>query len=161
MNYEQMPSRGKSTSTGVAASEHGECRGRCYVHYDENRFYRVECEHCGDVFKFTADSLDQAIERWNIIVDAGAGQKDEEKEVGLDCYSGLRAGLLTPIPELSSDTDKYYLGLQRYPHVKCDLLLCQAKGEDRYEWAVCIGRTFITFAESVADEGNILHVKQV
>mgnify|MGYP001301052942 CR=1 FL=1 len=72
MIYEKMPARGKSTSTGIATSDHGECGGRGYVHYDENRFYRVECEHCGDIFKFTADSLDQAIERWNLIVDAGA-----------------------------------------------------------------------------------------
>jgi len=65
MDYDKMPSRGKITSYGEQTKRHGICRGRCYVHYDENRWYRVECENCGDILKFKADSLDMAIEIWN------------------------------------------------------------------------------------------------
>lgn len=64
MNYEDMPTRKKEASDGEKARRCW-CSGRCVVHYDENRWYRVECEHCGDIMTFRAPSYDFAIKMWN------------------------------------------------------------------------------------------------
>lgn len=65
INYDKLPTRGKETSDGEKTRKHGACGGRCYVFYDENRWYRVECENCGTLKKFRADGLDLAIKAWN------------------------------------------------------------------------------------------------
>lgn len=71
VNYDKMPSRGKETSDGEKIKNHGiSCGGRCYVHYDENRVYRVECEKCGNLVSFKTSSLDLAIKLWNDMPDA-------------------------------------------------------------------------------------------
>lgn len=70
VDYDKMPLRGKETSDGEKTKNHGiSCGGRCYVHYDENRWYRVECEKCGNIVKFKSDSLDLAIKIWNDMPD--------------------------------------------------------------------------------------------
>jgi len=72
--WEYMPSRGKMTSDGEKAKKHNSvCGGRCYVHYDENRLYRVECEKCGTLVIFKTSSLDLAIKIWNDMPDAIGG----------------------------------------------------------------------------------------
>ena len=72
MIWDEMPSRGKVTSDGEEAQRHGiTCGGRCYVHYDENRWYRVECENCGDIVKFRTISQDFAIKIWNDMPNLG------------------------------------------------------------------------------------------
>lgn len=76
VDYDKMPSRGKETSDGEKTKNHGiSCGGRCYVHYDENRVYRVECENCGNLVSFKASSLDLAIKLWNDMPDAKGGGK--------------------------------------------------------------------------------------
>lgn len=70
LRYDELPSRGKETSDGVKTQKHGVfCCGRCWVGYDENKTYRVECENCGTLVMYTADSHDQAIKIWNCIAD--------------------------------------------------------------------------------------------
>jgi Fe2+ or Zn2+ uptake regulation protein len=64
MNYYELPSRGKVTAEGIKTKNHA-CGGRCYVFYDEDMKYHVECEKCGTVAEFTARSLDGAILTWN------------------------------------------------------------------------------------------------
>ncbi|MFA5385083.1 MAG: hypothetical protein WC364_10540 [Eubacteriales bacterium] len=70
INYDKLPTRGKETSEGEKTRKHALCGGRCYVFYDENRRYRVECENCGTLKKFRADGLDLAIKKWNDMLDA-------------------------------------------------------------------------------------------
>lgn len=66
VNYDELPSKGKVTSNGERIANHkGECHGRCYVFYDENTRYRVECEKCGTIVRFKTYSLDNAIRTWN------------------------------------------------------------------------------------------------
>jgi len=66
MIYEKLPSRGKVTSDGEKTKNHySECGGRCYVFYDENKQYHVECEKCGTVAIYSAPSMDFAIKMWN------------------------------------------------------------------------------------------------
>ncbi len=44
LRYEELPSRGKETSDEIKVKRHGVyCYGRCWVGYDENKTYRVEC----------------------------------------------------------------------------------------------------------------------
>ncbi|HBC94804.1 MAG TPA: hypothetical protein DCZ10_18380 [Pelotomaculum sp.] len=70
INYDKLPSRGKETSDGEKTKNHGiSCGGRCYVFYDENRWYRVECEKCGTLVKYRTNSLDLAIKIWNDMPD--------------------------------------------------------------------------------------------
>jgi Fe2+ or Zn2+ uptake regulation protein len=69
MNYDELPSRGKVTADGEKTKNHA-CGGRCYVFYDENRQYHVECEKCGTLVTFKARSLDWAIKIWNDMPDA-------------------------------------------------------------------------------------------
>lgn len=70
VNYDKLPPRGKVTSDGQKTKNHGKsCGGRCYVFYDENRRYRVECEKCGTLAKFQTNSLDLAIKIWNDMSD--------------------------------------------------------------------------------------------
>lgn len=71
MNYDKLPMRGKVTSDGEKTKKHGiSCGGRCYVFYDENEQYHVECENCGTLVNYKARSLDLAIKRWNDMPDA-------------------------------------------------------------------------------------------
>jgi hypothetical protein len=66
VNYDKLPSRGKITSDGEETKRHGtSCGGRCYVFYDEDRQYHVECENCGTIVTFKTTSLDMAIKIWN------------------------------------------------------------------------------------------------
>jgi hypothetical protein len=69
LNYDELPSRGKATSDGEKTKNHNACGGPCYVHYDENRVYRVECVKCGNLVTFKASSLDLAIKIWNDMPD--------------------------------------------------------------------------------------------
>jgi transcription elongation factor Elf1 len=70
MNYDKLPTRGKETSDGVKTKKHGiTCGGRCYVFYDEDREYHVECENCGTIVTYRTTSLDRAIKIWNDIPD--------------------------------------------------------------------------------------------
>lgn len=70
MNYDKLPMQGKVTSDGEEAKKHGiSCGGRCYVFYDEDRQYHVECEHCGTLVTYKARSLDLAIKIWNDMPD--------------------------------------------------------------------------------------------
>ena len=64
MNYDQLPSRGKVTSDGEYTKPCW-CSGRCYVFYDENENYHVECENCGVVVRYKTNSADWAIKMWN------------------------------------------------------------------------------------------------
>jgi len=65
-DYDKLPSRGKETSDGEKTSNHHSlCNGRCYVFYDEDRQYHVECERCGTLVIFKANGLDRAIKIWN------------------------------------------------------------------------------------------------
>jgi len=64
MNYDEFPKRGKEASDGEKV-RHCWCFGRCYIHYDENANYRVECENCGDVITFKAISFDLAVKMFN------------------------------------------------------------------------------------------------
>ena len=64
MNYNELPSRGKSTSDGEKTRD-CHCGGRCYVFYDESERYHVECERCGEVAKYKTNSADKAIKVWN------------------------------------------------------------------------------------------------
>ncbi len=64
MNYDEMPTRKKEASDGEKARRCW-CSGRCVFHYDENQWYRVECEHCGSIMGFRAPSHDFAIKMWN------------------------------------------------------------------------------------------------
>jgi len=64
MVYDELPSRGKVTHNGEKTKD-CKCGGRCYVFYDENRFYHVECEKCGIRASFTEKSQDNAIRLWN------------------------------------------------------------------------------------------------
>ncbi|MBP8037975.1 MAG: hypothetical protein KAY47_00350 [Prevotella sp.] len=66
VNYDKLPDRGKITSDGEHIAKHkGGCDGRCYVFYDENTRYRVECEKCGTAARFKTYSMDNAIRTWN------------------------------------------------------------------------------------------------
>lgn len=66
MNYDNLPSRGKVTSDGEKTKDHyKDCGGRCYVSYDENKQYHVECEKCGTVAIYASTSMDLAIKMWN------------------------------------------------------------------------------------------------
>lgn len=65
-DYDKLPSRGKEASDGERTSNHSGCGGRCYVFYDEERRYRVECEKCGTVVQFKTSSQDDAIKKWNV-----------------------------------------------------------------------------------------------
>lgn len=70
MDYDSLPSRGKETSDGEKTKNHGiTCGGRCYVFYDEQGKYHVECEHCGWLVAFRTSSLDLAIRIWNDMPD--------------------------------------------------------------------------------------------
>lgn len=70
INYDKLPSRGKEASDGEKTKNHGiSCGGRCYVFYDENRWYHVECEKCGTLVKYRTNSLDLAIKIWNDMPD--------------------------------------------------------------------------------------------
>lgn len=70
LRYEELPSRVKETSDKIKVKRHGvDCYGRCCVWYDENKIYRVECENCGMLVMYTADSHDQAMKIWNCIAD--------------------------------------------------------------------------------------------
>jgi ribosomal protein L37E len=72
--WESLPSRGKVTSDGEQTKpHHSACRGRCYVHYEENGLYRVECEKCGTLVTFRTRSMDWAIKIWNDMPDAIGG----------------------------------------------------------------------------------------
>ena len=64
MRFEDLPLRGKVTSDGEEARK-CTCGGRCYVFYDEDRQYHIECENCGTVVNFTSSNLDRAIKFWN------------------------------------------------------------------------------------------------
>ena len=78
MNYNELPSRGKLTSDGEETKKHGiSCGGRCYVFYDENQQYHVECENCGTIVTFKTISLDYAIKLWNDMPDAVGMLKDK------------------------------------------------------------------------------------
>jgi transcription elongation factor Elf1 len=68
MDYDELPSRGKVTAFGEKTKNH-KCSGKCYVFYDEDRNYHVECEHCGTVASYKTNSLDSAIEIWNDMTD--------------------------------------------------------------------------------------------
>jgi len=71
MDYDKLPNRGKETSCGEKTKRHGiSCGGRCYVSYDENRWYTVHCENCGEIAKFRTNSMDWAIKIWNDMPDA-------------------------------------------------------------------------------------------
>ena len=71
MIYDKLPTRGKETSDGERTKKHGaSCGGRCYVFYDEDRVYHVECENCGMLVTYKTTSLDMAIKIWNDIPDA-------------------------------------------------------------------------------------------
>ena len=71
INFDKLPSRGKETSDGEKAKNHGvTCGGRCYVFYDEDRQYHVECESCGVIVVYKSRSLDLAIKIWNDMPDA-------------------------------------------------------------------------------------------
>ena len=71
MNYDKLPTRGKETSDGEKTKKHGiSCGGRCYVFYDEDCKYHVECENCGTLVSFKTISLDMAIKLWNDMPDA-------------------------------------------------------------------------------------------
>jgi Fe2+ or Zn2+ uptake regulation protein len=67
MKFDALPSRGKITADGEETQKHN-CGGRCYIFYDENAKYHVECETCGVVKEIKARSLDSAIRIWNMEV---------------------------------------------------------------------------------------------
>jgi len=62
--YEELSSRGKIASDGEETRKCN-CGGRCYVFYDEDRQYHVECENCGTIVAFKTKSQDWAIKIWN------------------------------------------------------------------------------------------------
>jgi Zn ribbon nucleic-acid-binding protein len=66
-NYDELPRRGKEMSTGEPLRECNVCRALCYMFYEENKTYRLECENCGAEKKFTAKSLDDAMKQWNVL----------------------------------------------------------------------------------------------
>ena len=66
MNYNELSSSGKFTSDGEQAKKCNTCDNRCYVFYDEEEKYHVECEKCGVVLRFKARNKDKAIRVWNI-----------------------------------------------------------------------------------------------
>lgn len=68
MNYDELPKRGKELSTGEKLRECNNCGERCYMFYEENRKYKVECEECGEVHWFEANSLDNAMKQWNELI---------------------------------------------------------------------------------------------
>lgn len=70
--YGELPSRGKVASDGEKA-RNCVCGGRCYVSYDEEKLYRVDCERCGILTAFRASSLDRAIKIWNDIMPTAIG----------------------------------------------------------------------------------------
>ena len=72
MNYDKLPTRGKLTSDGEK-TRNCACCGRCYVFYDEDRTYRVDCEHCGMIITFKSSSQDKAIKIWNDIIPTAVG----------------------------------------------------------------------------------------
>jgi len=63
--YDELPSRYKETSTGIKVRACPDCGERCYVFYDEDRKYRVECEHCDFKVEFKISSFDKAVELFN------------------------------------------------------------------------------------------------
>ena len=82
MEYDKLPSRGKATVDGEETRKCG-CGGRCYVFYDEERRYRVECENCGTVVNYKTHSLDMAIKLWNDMPTALVGvRKHPDTNVG-------------------------------------------------------------------------------
>jgi hypothetical protein len=72
MKYDKLPARGKITSDGEKTRDCA-CGGRCYVFYDEDRIYRVDCEHCGTIVVFKSSSQDRAIKIWNDIIPTAIG----------------------------------------------------------------------------------------
>lgn len=72
INYDKLPTRGKITSDGEKARDCA-CGGRCYVFYDEDRTYRVDCERCGTIVVFKSTSQDSAIKIWNEIIPSAIG----------------------------------------------------------------------------------------
>lgn len=72
INYNKLPTRGKITSDGEK-TRNCACGGRCYVFYDEDRTYRVDCEHCGVIVTFKSSSQDKAIKIWNDIIPTAIG----------------------------------------------------------------------------------------
>lgn len=64
MDYDKLPLRGKISSSGEEV-KNCSCKGSCYVFYDEDRWYHVECQNCGVICELKADSLDSAIKKWN------------------------------------------------------------------------------------------------
>lgn len=77
-NYDDLPSRGKIASDGEKVKNHGMfCGGRIYISYEEDRWYLVHCEHCGEIVKVRTDSMDMAIKIWNDMPDMiGYRKKD-------------------------------------------------------------------------------------
>lgn len=65
VDYDKLPRRGKETLDGTKLKPCEECGGRCYVFYDEDRHYRVECEDCGNEVEFEHSSMDGAIYHFN------------------------------------------------------------------------------------------------
>jgi PHP family Zn ribbon phosphoesterase len=66
VNYNKLPPHGKVTSDGEETRRCA-CGNKCYVFYDEERQYRVECEKCGEIVSFKTSSMDKAIKIWNDI----------------------------------------------------------------------------------------------
>jgi hypothetical protein len=82
INYDELPTRGKVSSDGEQTKKHGNsvCGGRCYVFYDENKTYRVNCEKCGTLVTYKARSLDWAIKIWNDMPDViGLYYEEDQK----------------------------------------------------------------------------------
>ena len=67
-DYDKMPTRGKEHSNGEPIRECNNCGERTYMRYEENRKYKVVCEHCEEEHDFTADSMDHAMELWRDFV---------------------------------------------------------------------------------------------
>lgn len=64
MKYDDMPNRGKATSDGEPTAKCSRF-SRCSVIYQEDKLYQVFSEKYGVVWSTIANSMDQAIRRWN------------------------------------------------------------------------------------------------
>ena len=63
-DYDEMPRRNKEHSNGKIMRECNNCGERTYMLYEEDRNYRVICENCEEDHAFKANSMDEAMEKW-------------------------------------------------------------------------------------------------
>jgi len=57
-------------SDGEKTRRHGTTCGEVYLTYEEEGWYSVHCENCGEMLKIKTKSMDWAIKFWNDCPDA-------------------------------------------------------------------------------------------